>query len=180
MLDLWKKNYDKPKQHIKKQRHQFDNKCLSSWSYGFPVVMYWRESWTIKKPEHWRIDAFELWCWRRLLRVPWTARSNQLILKEINPEYYDWTTKSTQQHHWIPAKFESGPAFSGLCHSISPVSWVLTNSITLYWHLSFPGQAEEPANVAPWTLWSQFLFAFQHASVLFMFLNVEALCGKLH
>ena len=54
----------------------------------FPVVMYGCESWTIKKAECWRIDAFELWCWRRLLRVPWTARrSNQSILKEINPEY---------------------------------------------------------------------------------------------
>ena len=54
----------------------------------FPVVMYWCESWTIKKAEHWRIDAFELWCWRRLLRVPWTSRrSNQSILKEINREY---------------------------------------------------------------------------------------------
>ena len=54
----------------------------------FPVVMYGCESWTIKKAEHWRIDAFELWCWRRLLRVPWTARrSNQSILKEISLEY---------------------------------------------------------------------------------------------
>ena len=54
----------------------------------FPVVMYGCESWTIKKAEHWRIDAFELWCWRRLLRVPWIARrSNQSILKEISPEY---------------------------------------------------------------------------------------------
>ena len=54
----------------------------------FPVVMYGCESWTIKKAEHWRIDALELWCWRRLLRVPWTARrSNQSILKEISPEY---------------------------------------------------------------------------------------------
>ena len=53
----------------------------------FPVVMYGCESWTIKKTEHQRIDAFELWCWRRLLRVPWTARrSNQSILKEISPE----------------------------------------------------------------------------------------------
>ena len=52
----------------------------------FPVVMYGCESWTIKKAEHWRTDAFELWCWRRLLRVPWTARrSNQSILKEISP-----------------------------------------------------------------------------------------------
>ena len=54
----------------------------------FPVVMYGCESWTINKGEHRRIDAFELWCWRRFLRVPWTARrSNQSILKEINPEY---------------------------------------------------------------------------------------------
>ena len=54
----------------------------------FPAVMYGCESWTIKKAEHQRIDAFELWCWRRLLRVPWTAkRSNQSILKEISPEY---------------------------------------------------------------------------------------------
>ena len=54
----------------------------------FPVVMYGCESWTIKKAEHWRTDAFELWCWRRLLRVPWAARrSNQSILKEISSEY---------------------------------------------------------------------------------------------
>ena len=54
----------------------------------FPVVMYGCETWTIKKAEHRRIDAFEMWCWRRLLRVPWTARrSNQSILKEISPEY---------------------------------------------------------------------------------------------
>ena len=54
----------------------------------FPVVTYACEKWTIKKAEHWRTDAFELWCWRRLLRVPWTARrSNQSIPKEINPEY---------------------------------------------------------------------------------------------
>ena len=54
----------------------------------FPVVMYGYESWTIKKAEHQNIDAFELWCWKRLLRVPWTARrSNQTILKEISPEY---------------------------------------------------------------------------------------------
>ena len=54
----------------------------------FPVIMYGRESWTIKKAERQKIDPFELWCWRRLLRVPWTARrSNQSILKEINPEY---------------------------------------------------------------------------------------------
>ena len=55
---------------------------------GFPEIMYGCESWTIKKAEHWRIDGFEVWCWRKLLRVTWTAaRSNQSILKEISPEY---------------------------------------------------------------------------------------------
>ena len=88
MLAPWKKSYDKPRQHIKKQRHCFANKVLYSQSYGFPVVMYGCESWTIKKAECQRIDAFELWCWRRLLRIPWTARrSNQSIVKEISSEY---------------------------------------------------------------------------------------------
>ena len=57
----------------------------------FPVVMYGCESWTVKKADRWSIDAFELWCWRRLLRVPWTARrSNQSILKEISPGWKEW------------------------------------------------------------------------------------------
>ena len=73
---------------ILKQKHYFANKGLSSQGYGFPVVMYGCESWIVKKADRRRIDAFELWCWRRLLRVPWTARrSNQSILKEISPEY---------------------------------------------------------------------------------------------
>ena len=89
MLALWKKNYDKPRQHIKKQRHYFAGKGLYSQSYGFFQYSCMCDSWTIKKPEHWRIDVFELWYWRRLLRVPWTARgSNQSILKEISPEYW--------------------------------------------------------------------------------------------
>ena len=63
-----------------------NNKGPSSQGYGFPSSHVWYESWTIKKAEHQRIDAFELWCWRRLLRVPWTARRfNQSILKEISP-----------------------------------------------------------------------------------------------
>ena len=87
MLTPWKESYDQPRQHVTKQRHYFVNKDLSS-QVSFPVVMYECESWTIKKAECRRIDAFELWCWRRLLRVPWTARrSNHSILKEISPEY---------------------------------------------------------------------------------------------
>ena len=87
-LAYWKKIYDPPRQHIKKQRHYFANKVCLVKAMVFPVVMYGCESWAIKKVEHWRIDAFEMWCWRRLLRIPWTARrSNQSILKEISPEY---------------------------------------------------------------------------------------------
>ena len=82
MLAPWKKSYDQPRQHIKKQRHYFTTKICLVKAMVFPVVIYGCESQTIKKTECWRIDAFELWCWRRLLR-----RSNQSILKEISPEY---------------------------------------------------------------------------------------------
>ena len=88
MLAPWKKNYDQARQHIQKQRHYFASKGPSGQIYGFSNNMYRCESWTVKKAERRRIDAFELWCWGRLLRVPWTAkRSNQSILKEISPEY---------------------------------------------------------------------------------------------
>ena len=76
MLAPWKKSYDQPRQHIKKQRHYFANKGLSSQSY---VVMYGCESWTIKKAEYQGIDAFELWCWRRLLRSPLDCKEIQLV-----------------------------------------------------------------------------------------------------
>ena len=85
-LFLGRKAYDQPRQHIKKQRHTLPTKVRLVKAMVFPVVMYGCECWTINKAEHWRIDAFELWCWRRLLRVPWTARrSNQSVLKEISP-----------------------------------------------------------------------------------------------
>ena len=87
MLAPWKKSYDQPGQHFKKQRHTLPAKVHLVKAMFFPVVMYGCESWTIKKADRQRIDAFELWCWRRLLRVPWAARrANQSILKEISPE----------------------------------------------------------------------------------------------
>ena len=92
-LTPWKKSYDKTRQHIKKQRYYFVNKLSLVKDTVFSVVMYEYEGWTIMKAEWWRIDAFELWCCRRLLRVPWAARrSNQSILKKISPEYSwkDW------------------------------------------------------------------------------------------
>ena len=88
MIAPWKENYDKSRQHIKKQRHHFTDKGQTVKAMVFPIVMYGSKSWTIKKAEHQRTDALELWVWRRLLRVPWTAgRSNKSILKEISPEY---------------------------------------------------------------------------------------------
>ena len=87
-LLLGRKAMTNIRQHIKKQRHCFANKSLPSQSYGFSSSYVWM--WELNHKEGWMqsITAFELWCWRRLLRVPWTARrSNQSILKEINPEY---------------------------------------------------------------------------------------------
>ena len=87
MLTPWKKSYDQPRWYIQKQRHYFVNKGRLVKTMAFPAVMYECESWTNKKAEHRRIDAFEPWCWSRLLRVPLAAtRSNQSILREIGPE----------------------------------------------------------------------------------------------
>ena len=108
-----KKSYDKPIQHIQKQRHYFANKIHLVKAMVFPVVMYGCESWTISRAQHWRIDTFELWCWRRLLSVPRTARrSNQSILKEISSEYSleDLTLKLKLQYFghliWRTYSFE--------------------------------------------------------------------------
>ena len=85
MLTPWKKSYDQTRQLIKSRDITLPTKVCLVKAMFFPVIMYGCESWTVKKAECSRIDAFELWCWRRLLRVPWTARrSNQSILKEIS------------------------------------------------------------------------------------------------
>ena len=87
MLTPWKESYDQPRQHIQKQRHYFVNNDLSSQGYGFSSGHVWM--WKLYCAESWVPkfkNAFEVWCWRRLLRVPWTAgRSNQSILREIGP-----------------------------------------------------------------------------------------------
>ena len=85
MIASCQESDDKPRQCVEKQRHYSADKGPFSQGYGLPSGC---ESWTIKKAEHQRIDAFKLWCWRRLLKAPWTAkRSNQSILREINPDY---------------------------------------------------------------------------------------------
>ena len=86
MIASWKESYNKPRQYVEKQRHYSADKGPYSQGYMvFPVVMYGCESWTIKKAEHQRIDTFELWGWKRLLKVPWTAIT--LSIPVNNPEY---------------------------------------------------------------------------------------------
>ena len=84
----WNESYDQPDSILKSRDITLPTKVHLVKTMVFPTVVYGCENWTIKKAEHRRIDAFELWCWRRLLRVPWTARkSNQSILKKISAEY---------------------------------------------------------------------------------------------
>ena len=120
----------------------------------FPVVMYGCESWTVKKAERWRIDVFELWCWRRLLRVPWTARrSNQSILKEINPgislegmmlklklQYFGHVTRRVDSLEKTLMLGETGgrrrrddPGWDGWMASWTRWTWVWVNSGRWWW-----------------------------------------------
>ena len=122
----------------------------------FPVVMYGCESWTIKKAECWKMDAFELWCWKRLLRVPWTARRpNQSILKDISPEYYckDWCWSSNTlatwrkelthwERPWCWGRLRSGGegdnrGWDGWMASLTQWTWVWANS-ERWWRIGKP------------------------------------------
>ena len=140
----------------------------------FPVVMYWCESWTIKKAEHQRIDAFELWCCRRLLTVPWTARrSNHSILKEINPEYslkglklklklqsfgyLMWRTDSLEKTLMlckVEAKGGGGRRWDGWIASLTQCTWFWANS-RRQWRTKEPGRVHGVANhwtrLSDWT-----------------------------
>ena len=118
----------------------------------FPVVMYGCESWTVKKADRWSIDAFELWCWRRLLRVPWTARrSNQSILKEISPGWKEWcyswnsstlATSCEKLTHWKRLWCWEGlgaggkgddRGWDGWMASPTQWTWVWVNSGSWWW-----------------------------------------------
>ena len=143
---------------ILKNRHYFANKGMSGQSYGFSSN-YACESWTIKKAEHWRIDSFELWCWRRLLRIPWTVRSsNQSILKEINlnihwKDWYwswnsntfaNWCKKLTfSKRPWCWKRLRAGGegddrGWDGWMASPIQWTWVWTNS-RRWWRTGKPG-----------------------------------------
>ena len=144
------------------------NKGPSSQGYGFPVVMYGCESWTVKKAEHWRIDAFEAWCWRRLLSVPWTVgRSNPSILKETNPEYSlaglmlppdggntlaTWCEELTHlKRPWCWERLKVGEGddrgWDGWMASLTECTWVWVSSRSWWWtgkpwHAAVHGVAE--------------------------------------
>ena len=154
MLTPWKESYDQLRQHIKKQRHYFATKVCLIKAMVFTVVTYGCESSTIKKAEHRRIDVFELWCWRRLLRVPWTARRfNQSILKEISPgvHWKDWcwswnsntlATSCKELTHWKrPWCWEGLGAggkgddrgWDGWMASLTLWTWVWVNSGSWWW-----------------------------------------------
>ena len=151
--------------HIKKQRHYFANKVGLIKAMVFPVVICGREIWTIKKAESWRIDAFRLWCWRRLLRVPWMARrSNQSILKEINPKYslggltlkvklqylVTWCEELTHLKklwYWERLKVGEGDdrGWDGWMASPTQWTWVWVNSGSCWW-TGKPGMLQSMAS----------------------------------
>ena len=146
----------------------------------FPVLMYGCESWIIKKAEHQRIDAFELWCWRRLLRVPWTARrSNQPILKEISPEYWKEGLKLQYFGHlvrrtdslekrpwcWERLKAEEGDSrgWDGWMASSTQWTWIWVSSGSRWWR-GKPGllQSMGSQRVGPeWLNWTIRTFIIQ-------------------
>ena len=173
MLAPWKESYDKPSQRIKKQRHHFANKGLYSQSYGFPVAMYGYESCIIKKAECQRTDPFELWCWRRLFRVPWNAKSSQSILKEINPEYslkdwcWSWSSKALCEEvtHWkrswcwerLKAKGKrGGRGWDGWMASVDSMDMNLSKLWEIGknrgdWHAAVHGIAKNQTWLSYWT-----------------------------
>ena len=152
----------------------------------FPVVMYGCESWTVRKAEHWRIDAFELWCWRRLLRVPWSARrSNQSILKEISPgislegmmlklklQYFGHLVRradsleKTLMLRGIGGRGEGDDrGFDGWMASLTQWTWVWVNSGSWWWTgrlgmLRFMGSQTVGPDWATELNWTRFVIAF--------------------
>ena len=143
MLTAWKESYDQLRQHIKKQSHSFATKVRLVKAMVFPVVMYGCESWKIKKAECQRIGAFELWCWRRLLRVPWTARrSNQSILRRsvlsVHWKDWCWSWNSNTLATSCQERFKAGGegddrGWDGWMASPTQWTWVWANSGRWWW-----------------------------------------------
>ena len=152
----------------------------------FPVVIYGCESWTVKKAERWRIDAFELWCWRRLLRVPWTARrSNQSILKEINPgcsleglmlklklQYFGHLMQRAYslERPWCWERLKKGGegddrGWDGCMASLTQWTWVWVDSESWWW--TFMGSQRVGHYWATELKWTELKRLSMHAKGLF-------------
>ena len=150
----WRNSYEQPRQHIKKKRHYLPRKVHIVKAMVFPVVIYGCDSWSIKKAECRRTDAFELWCWRRLLRVPWTERRcNQSILKEISPKhsweglmlkpkpqnFHTWCKELTHlKRPWCWERWKVGGerddrGWDGWISSLTWWTWVWVNSGSWWW-----------------------------------------------
>ena len=174
MLTPWKECYVQSRQHIKKQRHFLPTKVRLVKAMVFSVVVYGCESGTIKKVEHRRIDASELWCWRRLLRVPWTARrSSQSILKEISPgcalegmmlklKLQTLATSCKELTHWkklwcwegLGAEGEGDDrGWDGWMASPTQWTWVWVNSGSWWWtgRPGVQGVAKSQTWLSDWT-----------------------------
>ena len=170
----------------------------------FPVVMYGYESWTIMKAEHWRIDAFELWCWRRLLRVPWTARrSNQSLLQEINPEYSLEGLKLKLQYFvhlvWRTDSLEKilmmGKIKNKRRRQRQRMRWLdsITNSVDIslsklweiaedrgVWHVTVPVVMKHQTQLSDWTIISQGMVGREEWGVLLRIFRKFYLAGDSH
>ena len=169
----WKESYDQPRQHIKKQRHCLSTKVRLVKAMVFLEVMYGCESWTIKKAEHRRIAAFELWCWRRLLRVPWTAGRSVL---SVHWKDWCWSWNSNtlatwceeltrQKRPWCWERLKAGEegddrGWDGWMASPTQWTWVWVNSGSWWWTgkpgvLQFMGSQRVRHNWAPELNWRQ-------------------------
>ena len=162
-LTPWKKSYDQPSWHIKKQRHYFANKGLSSQGYGFSSS-HVCESWAIKKAECWRIDAFELWCWTRLLTVPGTARRSVLNVhwKDLcwswNSNTLDtWCEELTHLKRpwcWERLKAREGDdrGWDGWMASPTQWTWIWASSRSWWW-TGKPGMLQSMESQRVWHNW---------------------------
>ena len=207
MLTPWKESYDQPRQHIKKQRHYFANKGPFSQGYGFSSSQVWMWSWAIKKAEHRRIDAFELWCWRKLLRVSWTARrSNQSILKEISLGFHwkilCWSWNSNTLTTWCKeltdlkrpwcwerlGAGEEGDNRGWHGWMASPTQWtcVWVDSKSWWWTgrpgvLQFMGSQRVGHNWSDWTIELNWTWHLQiDLSNKMLFLVITLFLGQAH
>ena len=153
MHALWKKSYDKPRLRIK-SREVFANKIriVKAMVFSSGHVQMWK--WDHKKAENWKFDAFELWCCRRLSRVPWTRRSNQSLLKEVNPEcsleglmlklkfqyfgHLTWRANLLEKTLMLGQKEKGGTEWDGWMPSLTQWTWVWANS-GRWWRIRKPG-----------------------------------------